>query len=111
MNVALGARRADKLEAVAARVRAEGVRACVVTCDVSREADCFAFVERAAADLGTLHAVFANAGYGIEAAALDMADAEWEAMLRTNFWGTLWTVRAAVEHMRKAPEATGLRGH
>lgn len=101
MPVALGARRLDRLESVAARIRAEGGRAIAIPCDVSRREDCIAFVDRAASELGPLYAVFANAGYGIEAGALEMTDAEWEAMFQTNFWGTLWTVRAAVEHMRR----------
>lgn len=115
MPVALGARRPDKLEVVASHIRAAGGTAVTIPCDVSREADCFAFIERAARELGPLHAVFANAGYGVEVAALDMTDAEWEAMLRTNFWGTLWIVRAGAAHMRAkpagAPASQGPRGH
>lgn len=115
MPVALGARRPDKLELVASHIRASGGTAVTIPCDVSRESDCFAFVERAAAELGPLHAVFANAGYGVEVAALDMTDNEWEDMLRTNFWGTLWIVRAAAAHMRAKPEHGGsgpsARGH
>jgi NAD(P)-dependent dehydrogenase (short-subunit alcohol dehydrogenase family) len=112
MSVALGARRLDRLEAVAAEIRAAGGRAVAIACDVSDEPSCFAFVERAAAELGPLHAVFANAGYGVEVPSLEMTDPEWELMLRTNFWGTLWTVRAAVNAIRgNASDASGRRGH
>ncbi len=112
MPVALGARRADKLEHVASIIRASGGKAVTIPCDVACESDCFTFVDRAAAELGPLHAVLANAGYGVEAAALDMTDAEWESMLRTNFWGTLWTIRAAAAHMRRKPADTAPpRGH
>ncbi|MBX3361212.1 MAG: SDR family oxidoreductase [Phycisphaeraceae bacterium] len=113
MRVALCARRTERLEAVAERIRAIGGTAVVLACDVSRESDCFAFIERASAEIGPLHGVFANAGYGVETPSLDMTDGEWEAMLRTNFWGTLWIVRAAVAQMRQKPEPpTGeSRGH
>lgn len=112
MAVALGARRLDRLEAVAAEIRSAGGKAVAITCDVSDEHACFVFVERATAELGPLHAVFANAGYGVEVPSLQMTDPEWELMLRTNFWGTLWTVRAAVNAIRANPQdASGRRGH
>lgn len=112
MKVALGARRIEKLERVASIIRESGGTAIAIPCDVSRESDCFGFVEKAASELGPLHAVFANAGYGVEVGSLEMTDPEWEAMLRTNFWGTLWTIRAAVAHMRTKPPGGGSsRGH
>ncbi|MBX3317677.1 MAG: SDR family oxidoreductase [Phycisphaeraceae bacterium] len=113
MRVAISARRTERLEAVAERIRTIGGAVVVFACDVSRESECFAFIERASAEIGPLHGVFANAGYGVETPSLDMTNSEWEAMLRTNFWGTLWIVRAAVAQMREKPEpATGeSRGH
>ena len=45
--VVLGARRADRLDAAAERIRAAGGRAETVTMDVTREADVAALVERA----------------------------------------------------------------
>lgn len=112
MAVALGARRLDRLEAVATEIRRAGGTAVAIACDVSDERSCFAFVERATAELGPLHAAFANAGYGVEVPSLQMTDPEWELMLRTNFWGTLWTIRAAVNAIRaNPPDASGRRGH
>lgn len=112
MSVALGARRLDRLESLAAELRASGVQAAAIRCDVSDPDACTAFIEQAETALGRVYAVFANAGYGVEAPALEMRDDEWEAMFRTNFWGTLWTVRAAVERMRAGSTTTDQpRGH
>ncbi len=106
MPVALAARRADRLEALAARITAGGGRAIAVPCDVANPADCARLVERTLAAFGSLYSVYANAGYGIEAAALDLPDAQWRAVFETNFWGTLNTIRPAASHMRSAG-----RGH
>ena len=63
--VALAARRADRLERLAAEIRATGGRAVAVTCDVTKDGD----VERAVADtrtaLGPVDIVVANAGFSV----------------------------------------------
>lgn len=106
MPVAIGARRLDKLQAAAERINAEGGRAVAIRCDVAEQASCESFIDLATQALGSLHAVFANAGYGMEAPTLAMSDAEIEAMFRTNMWGTLWTIRPALARMIPAG-----RGH
>lgn len=112
MAVAIGARRLDRLEEIAREIRSGGGRAVAIECDVSDEASCRAFVSTSAEAFGSLHAVFANAGYGVEVPTLEMSDEAWERMLRTNFWGTLWIVRAAVAQMRtQTRPAQGLAGH
>jgi short-subunit dehydrogenase len=106
MPVALGARRVDKLEAVAATIRQLGGRVIVQACDVTSPADCRALVDASVREFGSIHAVYANAGYGIERSALDTSDDEYRAIFETNFFGSLNVIRPAVEYMRAAG-----RGH
>ena len=106
MPVALAARRLDRLESLAHEITDAGGRAVAVECDVTNPEQCGSLVERTVEAFGSLHAVFANAGYGREGAVLDIPDDEHRAMFETNFWGTLNTIRPAVERMRPAR-----RGH
>lgn len=106
MPVALCARRADRLERIAGDIRAAGGRAIALTCDVTDGASCRAAVEACRAEFGSIYAVFANAGYAFEKATLETTDAEFRAILETNFWGTVNIVRPAAEAMLGAG-----RGH
>jgi short-subunit dehydrogenase len=106
MPVALGARREDKLLAVAERIRQEGGRAIVVRTNVDSPDDCTALVERTVAEFGSIYSVFANAGYGANTPIATSCDADVRAMFETNFFGTLNTIRPALPHLLKAG-----RGH
>lgn len=106
MPVALAARRMDRLRDLAQRINASGGKAIAVECDVVRPADCERLVSSTIAAFGSIYSVYANAGYGVEAAAMDLPDAQWRAIFETNFFGTLNTIRPAMPHMRAAG-----RGH
>jgi len=102
MPVALAARRVDKLDAVAAEIAALGGKAIVVPCDVASKADCEALIERTVAEFGSVYAVFANAGYGIEGPAHEMSDAALREIFEVNFFGSMNTIMPALTHMRRA---------
>lgn len=106
MPVALAARRADRLDQIVDRIRAGGGRAIAVRCDVTDPAQCRALVERTIAEFGSIYAVFANAGYGLEKPFLSIKDEEIRAIFETNYWGTINTIRPALEAMLAAR-----RGH
>lgn len=106
MPVALGSRRVDRLEALADEIRRAGGRAIAVACNVDDPEDGRRLVERTVAEFGSIYGVFANAGFGFESSVMELTDAQIEASFRTNFWGSLWLIRPAVEHMLKAG-----RGH
>ncbi len=101
MDVALAARRRDRLRDVAAQVERHGRRALVVGCDVQRDQDVQRLIESTVGELGTLDAVFANAGYGIFAKIVDTSPAQSRDMFETNFWGTVRCIQAAVPVMRR----------
>ena len=100
-NVALAARRGDRIEALARRIEDEhGVRALALPTDVGEEAQARAFVERTHAELGRLDALINNAGVmllgPIEAAPTD----EWRRMIHVNLFGVLYCTHAALPLMR-----------
>ncbi|HEX7289819.1 MAG TPA: SDR family NAD(P)-dependent oxidoreductase [Conexibacter sp.] len=100
-HVALAARRADRIEALAQRLEHEhGVRALAIPTDVGDEDQARAFVERAHAELGRLDALVNNAGVmllgPIEGAPTD----EWRRMVHVNLFGVLYCTHAALPLMR-----------
>lgn len=105
-RLALSARRADRLAAVAARCGG----AAVLPCDVADPAAAEAAVRAAHAALGRLDAVVLNAGYGLARTAEATSDADWLAILRTNLLGTAAGLRAAVPLLRAQEPRDGWRG-
>ena len=106
MPVVIGARRLDKLEDVAATIRAEGGRAEVVQCDVTNEPDNAALIDKAIESFGSIYAVFANAGVGLEKPLAESSDKDLRDIFEINFFSTMHTIRAALPHMIEAQ-----RGH
>lgn len=102
MPVAVGARRADRLEQLVAEITARGGRAVAVTMDVARPDDGRRLVERAVEAFGSLYAVFANAGVGLHKPIHHTTDDEMRAIFETNFHGTLNTIRPALPHLLAA---------
>jgi short-subunit dehydrogenase len=101
MDVALGARRLDKLEHVAGEIRSLGRRAIVQTCDVAKDDEVEQLVNATLDTFGKLDVAFANAGYGLFASVLETPDEQIRAMFETNFHGTLRLLRAAARPMIK----------
>jgi len=97
MPVALMARRAEKLETVAARIREIGGTALVQPGDVNSPEDCLALLDRAESEFGPVYAAFANAGYGIETEAWSQPEQSIRDMFETNFYGSLNLVRPALK--------------
>jgi NADP-dependent 3-hydroxy acid dehydrogenase YdfG len=97
-NVALSARRKERLEALAEELGAD--RVVGVTGDVRDPEHNEALIEAAAERWGRVDTVVANAGIGAYGGILDLDDGVLREMVETNYLGTVWTVRAGVRHMR-----------
>jgi short-subunit dehydrogenase len=110
MPVALGARRADRLADAVEKIRAAGGRAIAVPMDVDKPEDCQVLIDRTVAEFGSLYAVFANAGYGAYMPIATTPETDLRAIFETNLWGTLRTVRPALEQFRKTAPGPH-RGH
>jgi 3-oxoacyl-[acyl-carrier protein] reductase len=99
-KVALGGRRAERLDEVVAELGADN--AVGVVMDVRVPADNARLVDAAVQRWGRLDSVVPNAGIGFYGGILDMTDDELAEMMDTNYAGTVWTVRAAVPTMLEA---------
>ena len=92
-SVVLGARRVDRLEALAAEL---GSSAAIVEMDVREPDDSQRLVQEAHLRFGRLDAIVANAGIGAYGGIMDLTDEKLKTMMDTNVAGTVWPIRAAV---------------
>lgn len=93
--VSLGARRMDRIEALAERINGDGGRALAIETDVSDEAQAREFVERTHKELGGLDALVNNAGVMLLGPVLMNEPGDWRTMIDVNLYGVLWCTRAA----------------
>jgi short-subunit dehydrogenase len=101
MPVALLARRAERLEAIAQSIRADGGRAIAVAGDVTDEADVRALADAAVAAFGRLDVMIANAGIGFHGALDDTPPEAMQRLLDVNVMGTYYAARAALPIFRR----------
>lgn len=100
MNVVLAARRADKLETLAAEINAAGVgKAFVVPTDISKQADVAALVERANKEYSSVDVYVNNAGVMLSGAVTDGKLDDWENMIDVNVKGALYGLDAVIPGM------------
>jgi NADP-dependent 3-hydroxy acid dehydrogenase YdfG len=97
--VALAARRADRIEPIAERIRSAGGRAVAITTDITDEAQARAFVDRAKDELGGLDILVNNAGVMLLGPFGAQSGDDWRRMLETNCLGLLYCSHAALTHM------------
>ena len=98
-TVALTARTASALEQLAAEIRTEGGTALPLALDVTDIAQINAVVGEVVARFGRLDIMVNNAGLGAEHAALDVTEADWDALLDVNLKGLFFCCQAAARVM------------
>jgi NADP-dependent 3-hydroxy acid dehydrogenase YdfG len=102
--VALAARRKDRLEQLAERVRAAGGTALVLEVDVTDPAQAAEAVERTVAELGRLDTLVNNAGVMLLGPAEQAPLEEWRRMVDLNVMGLLNCAHAALPHLLAAAQ-------
>jgi len=102
--VAVVARRGDRLEALAGRVREGGGTALVVEADITDEPQAADAVAHCVAELGRLDVLVNNAGMMLLGPILDAPLDEWERMIQVNVMGLLYCSHAALPHLLQAAE-------
>jgi clavulanate-9-aldehyde reducatase len=99
-SVALGARRRDRIEALARRIGEEtGVTAVALAVDVADEAEARAFVAGAAEHLGRLDVLVNNAGLMLLGPVESGDPGDWRRMVDVNLLGLLYCTHAALPIM------------
>lgn len=93
-DVALGARRADRLEATKAVVEAAGRKAIAVRADVAEPADCQGLVDAAVAAFGRVDVLVNNAGVGTAYPAIRETPEQFRQVIDVNLNGCYWMAQA-----------------
>jgi len=100
-KVVLGARRADKLEALAKRIITAGGEAIYAETDIKKRNDLTALVKLAVDHFGKLDVLINNAGIGPISLFDDLRVEDWDEMIDVNIKGTLYGIAAALPVFRK----------
>jgi len=91
----------DAAEAVAAEIRAKGLRSAAFQADMAREADIVRLFEEVRAGLGDPDILVNNAGTGCSPNLLELTTEQWEHTLAVHVSGPFHCCRQAVPHMQE----------
>jgi NADP-dependent 3-hydroxy acid dehydrogenase YdfG len=98
-NVAVAARRADNLDALAARITAAGGTALAVPLDVTDRSAVNAAAQHVADRLGSVDLVFNNAGVQLISAIEDVRFDDWQQQIDLNITGVMNVIGAFVPQL------------
>ncbi len=100
-RILLGARRLDRIEALAGEITEAGGSAEAMAVDVTDRAAMTAFADKAVDLWGRIDVLINNAGImPLSPLAAGQHD-EWERMVDVNIKGVLWGIAAALPHMQR----------
>jgi NADP-dependent 3-hydroxy acid dehydrogenase YdfG len=102
--VTLVARRADRLAALAGKIRESGGTVLVLPADITRRDEAQDTVERAVGESGRLDILVNNAGVMLLGPAVGAPLEEWQRMVEVNLLGLLYCVHAALPHLLAVAE-------
>jgi NADP-dependent 3-hydroxy acid dehydrogenase YdfG len=103
-TVSLVARRKDRLEELAQRIRGDGGTALVLEADVTDEQQALDVVARTVDELGRLDTLINNAGVMLLGPIVDAPVTEWQQMVELNVLGLLYCAHASLPHLLRAAE-------
>ena len=106
-KVAIFARGQEKMDRVAAELKALGADCLTIAGDVTKSEDCSAAVEQVVAVFGRIDVLVNNAGAGdFHTTTEKCSDAFWDQMIALNQSSVLYCCRAALPHMRAQGSGT-----
>ena len=100
-DLGLTARRAERLEQLAAEIRAAGSQAACVAADATRRDETHAAMATLAERLGPIDLLVANAGIGLGTNALAPDAGTLETEFRVNVFGAFYAIEAVIPSMRE----------
>jgi NADP-dependent 3-hydroxy acid dehydrogenase YdfG len=100
-RVAIAARRVDRLNSLANRIRRNGGEALPIETDVTDEVQVSAMVQQVLRNYGQLDMLLCIAGAGVAAPFQNTAPAEYRQMIGVNFLGLLYPIHAALPAMKQ----------
>ena len=106
-KVVLTARRKERIEAIASELGPS--TALAVVCDVTRDGDLEAAVERAHA-FGPIDALIANAGFGVGGKFERLSLDDYRRQFETNVFGVIRSVHAALPDLKRTRGMIGIVG-
>ena len=101
-KVAFADRDGERGQRVAAEITAAGGQAIFVQADVSQEAACSAFIERAVSQFGHLNILVNNAGIRMYQTVVEATAESWDEILGVNLKSYAFCAKAAIPAMRRA---------
>ncbi|TGQ52069.1 SDR family NAD(P)-dependent oxidoreductase [Mesorhizobium sp. M1C.F.Ca.ET.193.01.1.1] len=104
-KVAIAARRADRLVALAGRIEQAGGKALAIEADIARGSDIAGMVDKVVSEWGRLDILVNNAGVMLLAPAAEADLDDWRRMIELNLIGLMGTTKAALPHLKAS------RGH
>lgn len=99
--VVLGARRKDKIEALAKEINAAGGKALAIVTDVTDTNQVKNLVDKAVKEYGRIDVMINNAGLMPQSLLEKLHIAEWNQMIDVNIKGVLYGIAAALPYMQK----------
>jgi meso-butanediol dehydrogenase/(S,S)-butanediol dehydrogenase/diacetyl reductase len=93
---------ATRAQEVADRVEAEGRRAHIVECDVTKADQVQALVDETVEEFGQLDILVNNAGIITVDPVEDMKEAEWDSVMDVNVKGVFLGSKAAIPHLKES---------
>jgi len=99
-DVALGARRIEKLESTRLRIEELGRKAIAVATDVTIPEDCHALADAALEQLGGVDILINCAGLGASVPASRELPEDFRRVVETNLMGSYWMAQACAKYMQ-----------
>jgi short-subunit dehydrogenase len=101
-KIVIAARRAERLDAVAAELRSLGAECVGIVADVSKREECARVIDGA----GEIDVLVNNAGFAIFDAIESAKPDDLTTMMATNYFGAVWCTQAALPQMLERGRGT-----